>query len=337
MLKINLYKFERSKCKYTDDWYREIVNTEYFNIVGDFSSCEEKEVPFPTGPCVIISNCHTTYTPFLEKLKDKNINYGVIQQSDETLADQFYFLEHKNCKFVARGYIHPHTSYFTKLFHLGLGYGSGYTEIKNNQNYNERELMWGFAGAVRGPAAGTTNFRTDRESAIEIFKYIEPNNVLSVGCGFTSSTRLLPTDYRSFMNNCKFALCPYGHTNNDTHRLYEALEAGCIPVVLKNSPHTAQYAPSYWHAVFRLQQEDNVLPFCSPSDTVYNGVDVQGTIEEIPFIIGDTWEDCLSQVQNILKNDKGEEVQLQCKNFWNKWKAYWSSLFVRNIKKLYEN
>jgi hypothetical protein len=329
---IDIYKFERSKCKFTDDWYREIVHTDKYNYVGDFTSCEDSTVPEPVRPSIIISNCHSTYLPFLNKLKDKNINYGVIQQSDETLGDDFSFADHENCKFIARAYIHPHTRHIEKLFHLGLGYGIGYTKKFTYKNYNDREYTWGFLGSIRDTPQAVKHTNSGRSNAIALFEKITPNSTLHIGCGFTNPCSKPVVEYRAFMDNCKFALCPYGYTNNDTHRLYEALEAGCIPIVLKNSPLGPHCSPSYWHFVFRLQQEDNTFPF---SILNKEGIEIlQGTIEKIPFIIGDTWEDCLIQVEQIIKDNTGEQVQLQCKEFWNRWKKYWSSLFQKNIIKL---
>jgi len=330
---IDIYKFERSKCKFTDDWYKEIVGINKYNYVGDFFSCEDEDVPKPTRPCIIISNCHSTYLSFLHKLQDNNINYGVIQQSDETLGDNFSFVQHTNCKFIARAYIHPHTKYFEKLFHLGLGYGTGYTKKFTNLTFNQRNLMWGFLGSVRNTPAAVEHTKSGRSNAIEVFKRITPNNYIHIGCGFTNPCSKPVEEYRSFMDTCKFSLCPYGHTNNDTHRLYEALEAGCIPVTLKNSPIGPKYIPNYWSFVFRLQQEDNILPFSISNNT---GEEIlQGKIEDIPFIVGDTWEDCAHQVEQIIREGTGEEIQAQCREFWNKWKVYWSILFERNISRLF--
>jgi hypothetical protein len=89
-------------------------------------------------------------------------------------------------------------------------------------------------------------------------------------------------------------------------------------VVLKNSPIGRKYIPSYWHFVFRLQQEDNVMPF---SLNTNEEEILQGLIEDIPFIIGDTWEDCVTQVEQIIKDNLGDKKQKQCKEFWNKWKT----------------
>lgn len=52
----------------------------------------------------------------------------------------------------------------------------------------------------------------------------------------------LPVDaYRAFMDSILFAPCPKGFVSPDSFRLFEALEAGCIPIVEKKGPGLADY------------------------------------------------------------------------------------------------
>ena len=53
-----------------------------------------------------------------------------------------------------------------------------------------------------------------------------------------------PDAYMRFMAGAKVAPCPSGATTVDTMRLYEALEAGCIPVVDNLNPHRVE--AGYW-------------------------------------------------------------------------------------------
>jgi hypothetical protein len=48
---------------------------------------------------------------------------------------------------------------------------------------------------------------------------------------FGSSDSLATVDYRKLMDSSIFVPCPAGWTNLDSFRVYEALEAGCIPIV----------------------------------------------------------------------------------------------------------
>lgn len=329
---IDLYFFERTLCDYSIDWLKEIVKIDNFNNYGSFKTCNDINVPEPKNPCIIISNCHSEYLSFIEKLQNKNINFGVVQLSDETLADVFHFTSSDNCKFVARNYIHHHVIYNEKIFHFGLGYVKGFTNTFTDTPFSQRELTWSFAGAIR-ETPGYSNY--DRVHCIKTFKHLKPNLTLNV-CGFSNPNRYRAEDYRSLMDKSKFSLCPFGHSNNDTFRIYESLEAGCIPVVLRNTPFKlgTKFFPSYWHSVFRKLQSDNVMPFLEPAFSTNYMWNVTGEIEDIPFVIEDTWEECYEKVNKILIDKQGDAIQSQCISFWKKWKDYWSITFERNINKL---
>jgi hypothetical protein len=99
------------------------------------------------------------------------------------------------------------------------------------------------------------------------------------------------------MQMSKFALCPIGHCNLDTFRIYEALDAGCVPVVLKQTK-MQMYEPSYWHVLFG---EDDV-----------------------PFVLGETWDECQRKVR-VLLGDVGLylDVRKRTNEFWARAKAKW--------------
>jgi hypothetical protein len=78
----------------------------------------------------------------------------------------------------------------------------------------------------------------------------------------------------------------------DSFRVYEALEAGCIPVTLSRTEKIQIY-PSYWHAIMQ-----NVKLY------------------EIPFVIQNNWKDCFQKVQKICKNNQHVETQKRCQEFW---------------------
>jgi hypothetical protein len=90
-----------------------------------------------------------------------------------------------------------------------------------------------------------------------------------------------------------------GHINMDTFRLYEALEAGSIPVTLKSAPHlNAQ--PSYWHCIF-------------------------AGLGEIPFVVAENWNDALLKVKLLLESDRLDETGRACTEFWNTAKQAWGA------------
>lgn len=103
--------------------------------------------------------------------------------------------------------------------------------------YNEKPLDWFFAGQT-GHAR--------REECVEAIKDI-PNGECHQSEGFTQG---LPHDeYFKKLASAKFAPCPSGPETPDTFRLYEALEAGCIPIV-DNRPSRKGYPLGFWEKLF---------------------------------------------------------------------------------------
>jgi len=329
---IDIYCFERTLCDFESDWLNELLPFD-LKITKLYESSNDPSLPEPEKPCVIVSNCHTTYIPFIEKLEKKKINYGVVQLSDETLAGVYHYIGFPHCKFIARNYVHPRFRTLPYVFNFGLGYIKGFTSITSNKPFKDRKYVWGMAGQYREDPPGIPKTNTSRSDALKIFSSLKPNFFHSTE-GFSHPNRYTPQEYRAFMNDCQFALCPYGHTNNDTFRIYESLEAGCIPIVLKNSPLGMSVFPSYWHAIFNLQQKDNVFPWLLEDKTGNKQWIIEGNLTEIPFVCEDNWEKCLEKVNFILNNGLLEKVHNDCNLFWIKWKNYWKTLFQCNIEKL---
>jgi GR25 family glycosyltransferase involved in LPS biosynthesis len=144
----------------------------------------------------------------------QNRPFHVLHLSDEFGADSLSFYGLSMCKTVIRNYPralprHP------RLFVLPLGYHYRATTIKP---WEERELMWSFHG--------TDWF--DRSKQLEPLRMVEPYS-----CRFQPDwnhpTMTPKEEYLSILGNSKF--CPILRGNHaETFRLYEALEAGALPI-----------------------------------------------------------------------------------------------------------
>ena len=66
----------------------------------------------------------------------------------------------------------------------------------------------------------------------ENISYTQPSRALcqQLFCHEKEFNKLNIDDYVQKMNKCKFVLCPVGH-GPDTHRLWESIVLGCIPIV----------------------------------------------------------------------------------------------------------
>lgn len=250
----------------------------------------EAEIAEDFRPTLIICHSLDDARPLVKALIDNCIRFGVVLLSDEWLRQEVgpaphRWLNSQFCVFVFRNYYHPKQASSSKVATFGLGFKAGFRHSK--VPIHNRPLVWSFAGTLHG----------HRMSAVNAFKGITPCQVFPTPF-FNSPQGLATHRYSSLLADSKFALCPPGHVNNDTFRLYEALEAGSIPVVLR-SDLLYWYWPSYWHGVFGSRP---------------------------PFVIGRSWNECARQVRQLLDDQLAlQEKQKSCLRFWERSKCLWAN------------
>lgn len=136
---------------------------------------------------------------------------AVIITSDEENNFPIEKLKHKNIRILTT---YP-TFKMENITWLPIGYPPQAKLIKKN---NTKTIDWSFAGQVN---------HESRELMVENVKDI-PNGELHISSGFAQG--LGHKEYYELMEKSKIVLCPRGNISFDSFRLYEALEAGCIPI-----------------------------------------------------------------------------------------------------------
>lgn len=147
----------------------------------------------------------------------------VIITSDEENNFPIDELIHKNMVVYST---YP-TTYMKNIKWLPIGFPPQSKMIDNNYI---KDIDWFFAGQVN---------HKSREAMIENVKDI-PNGELHISSGFAQG--LSHDEYYRLMERSKIVLCPNGNISPDSFRLYEALEAGCIPIV---------ESPYFWVGMFK--------------------------------------------------------------------------------------
>jgi len=111
----------------------------------------------------------------------------------------------------------------TTIHHFPIGPRKEFLESMQLNKASERTTPWAFMGTL---------WRTgNRTLATSIFLREHPSGEFFGGQFFG---RGLPIkQYRDRLQNSIFALCPEGDRHFDTFRLYESLQAGCIPLVVE--------------------------------------------------------------------------------------------------------
>lgn len=119
-------------------------------------------------------------------------------------------------------------------YKLVNGYRPDTRKLLRKIGPQQRVLDWYFAGQVNHPR---------REQCVEAAKDLS-GGMLVTTKGFGEEKMAYP-DYLKTMASAKVVLCPSGIESPDNFRLYEALEAGCVPIV--DAFSTNHQAPGFWN------------------------------------------------------------------------------------------
>lgn len=273
------------------DWLRFI-----FKEVQDYIDVEFEANKIKTDKNTVLICSHTVpYRRVLDDLRERGKKYAIVLLSDENLIDPCEWLHDPHCIGLMRNYINPALLGHPKVCVFGLGYKIGL--VKKLEIEQPRDLLWSFAGTLHN----------ERKSTIEKFKELNPYKV-HLCSGFGAADGLDTENYAKLLKQSKYALCPPGQDSMDSFRLYEALEAGCVPVCIKNTGKWHLH-PSYWHGVF-------------------------AEASTLPFVCESTWDDCLNKIREIEENKLYGIIQEQCQAFWYKWKAAWQNQAAALTKEL---
>lgn len=153
-------------------------------------------------------------------------------------------------------------------FKLVNGYRTGTRDILKSIGPKARTQDWFFAGQVN---------HERREQCIQELTYLtdsgeNANGTMIPTDGFGKEA-ISQEDYLRQMARTKIVLCPSGIETPDTFRLYEALEAGCLPVV--DAFSAKNQTPGFWKYLFG---------------------------DDIPFPIVDYWDKLIPLMPELIKD-----------------------------------
>lgn len=106
-------------------------------------------------------------------------------------------------------------------------------ELIKNTNSLSKKYIWCFMGQVHAQGA--------RAEMIDSLKKTGGEYYCNVNSAWQSKDSLTTQDYKKILEQSIFIPCPRGNSSPDTFRLYEAIEAGSIPVVERDE---------YWDDLF---------------------------------------------------------------------------------------
>ena len=171
---------------------------------------------------------------YFEMLK-RGHRFAIIHLSDEQYQDDCLAYQFANC--VIRQYWSSHTADSRNILAMPLGFVSGFT-ITRRKPADERRFNWSFIGAIN---------RSSRPAMIAAMRTVPSGFEHTTGYGnkaldtLDQSISIKPwmniQDYAAVLEESIFSPCPIGMQNLDSFRVYESLEAGCIPIVERRPNH----------------------------------------------------------------------------------------------------
>lgn len=145
-------------------------------------------------------------------------NIGMIHLSDEFIFDTYE--KYNGFDWVIRNYLvrlirHP------QVFTIPLGYTNGTPTGSRLVPGSERPYLWVYAGSCV----------SSRSAMLKLLSRYTPFHVVAYDPRAGDRGQLSAENYHDLLRSAKFAPCPMGNVVLESFRIYEALEAGAIPIV----------------------------------------------------------------------------------------------------------
>jgi hypothetical protein len=158
--------------------------------------------------------------PYYREAFEAGCRIVLVHLSDEAFKDDYGI--YRYCDAVIRNYHSSRLADLARVHVIPLGYKAGFTlNAQPPRPAAQRKYLWSFAGDAKKYT------RTDMLRAMETLG----SGHTHLTDGFGTADALPLEKYRALMDDTVVVPCPGGWSNLETFRVYEALEAGCIPIV----------------------------------------------------------------------------------------------------------
>ena len=219
---------------YEKKWLLEIFGKDCveFERIGFDKVFENKD----TIPIFLVLRDQPIYEKLFTYYETQGIQYSVIHLSDEFGSDTIDYYKYSCCISVIRNYKRENLD--EKVFILPLGFHNGYeypmkNPYKRTPQIPFRKNIWSFFG---------TNWK-NRDTLLESLKHIVPHD-FRLYEQWNDLANIKEKEYISILLDSLFIPCLEGN-NAETYRFYEALECGCIPIVVESefTTYISKYIP----------------------------------------------------------------------------------------------
>lgn len=212
---------------YEKDWLLELLGkpdyVEIEKVRFEDSPPTDNPIVFVMRPCV------EETTRMLQKWSAAGVTYSLFHLSDEHCSDDLSMYDLPGCKSIVRMYdrLDITEEQRKKMLLIPLGYhwcigrGGCPSPLEKTPRLPFRNKIWSFFGT------GWMN----RAEKLEPLKILQPHT-LRLFNEWKDSKSLGKEEYLSNVLDSVFVPCPKGN-NIETYRFYEALECGCVPILVQ--------------------------------------------------------------------------------------------------------
>ena len=208
-----IWQFDPSRA-WEADWLRALLGDAIAGEVVDNNWARIAD------PMIVVDNrLVPKKTQYYRDAFERGARIVLVHLSDEAFRDDRGI--YRYCEAVIRNY---HTPLFQdrRVLTIPLGCKAGFVRPGvAPKPAAARQHLWSFAGDFKKLTRAA--MRTAMEQA-------GPGRCHAIE-GFGTPDSLATADYRALLDDSVIVPCPSGWSNLETFRVYEALEAGCIPIV----------------------------------------------------------------------------------------------------------
>lgn len=190
----------------------------------------------------------------LHKIDSFKRDFMLIHLSDEYLNDYLCMYKSPYCKHVFRNYLLENDDDDTprdNVTYIPLGYKQGMfatTSAEECKLNTDRKYTWSFVGAAN---------KSNRMNVLKNLYARVDNCFNHIISGWNSANSINADKYSIILKDTWIVPCLRGNINVDTFRLIEALECGCIPIVVKKNRHFRHNKEEYYTHLF---DEEHPIP-----------------------------------------------------------------------------
>jgi hypothetical protein len=174
-----------------------------------------------SDPMIVVDNrLVADKAVYYQRAFEQGARIVLVHLSDESFRDDYGI--YKYCEAVIRNYHSELLAESTRVLFIPLGCKAGFVKPDHPlKPAGQRKHVWSFAGDMK---------KYTRGEMLAAMGEVAPG-FTHLTEGFNTRDCLAIDDYRALLDETIFVPCPGGWSNLETFRVYEALEAGCIPIV----------------------------------------------------------------------------------------------------------